>query len=67
MDIRRKHRSDCEHVNVIRTSRVLSPEDQDKLKLISNLNKFNTEVKYSDEISSKILKTTPLPPSRKLT
>ena len=26
MDIRRKHRSDCEHVNVIRTSRVLSPD-----------------------------------------
>ena len=26
MDIRRKHQSDCEHVNVIRTSRVLSPD-----------------------------------------
>ena len=26
MDIRKKHRSDCEHVNVFRTSRVLSPD-----------------------------------------
>ena len=26
MDIRRKHRSDCEHVYVIRTSRILSPD-----------------------------------------
>ena len=26
MDIRRKHRSDCEHVYVIGTSRVLSPD-----------------------------------------
>ena len=26
MDIRRKHRSGCEHVYVIRTSRVLSPD-----------------------------------------
>ena len=31
MDIRRKHRSDCEHVNVIRTSRVLSP-DRDRAR-----------------------------------
>ena len=29
MDISRKHRSDCEHVNVIHTlGRVLSPDDR---------------------------------------
>ena len=37
MDIRRKHRSDCEHVYLIRTSRVLSPDRTWPDRLLSEM------------------------------